>query len=268
MKRRGPVTAWVLVLASAFPVAAQQGGRSGAQSATKRAGPVGAPRIGCTQCPGTLLVIVDEECNLRVDGQDVGHVAADASKLVKVDLGQHLITARATDLKDGDIKWENTITVSQAGQILVKTSLSVVRARNAQAARDEAAAAAAASARRKMYEDWNGEWSGELKWRYAGDPGSYYIVTANIYIDVRDGVCSVKARYEREYHGSEGFVKVVDGEEFSTLTCQVVGQNWNIIDLTHPNLLWAQFSYANRQAAGWLHNVASGWDTRYITLAK
>jgi hypothetical protein len=129
------------------------------------------PKIGCDSCPGSLLIIADVDCSVRVDGQDLGKVTAAASKLARVDIGQHLVVASA-----GDLAWETTITVEKPGQILVKTDFA--------AARDSAAVKNAAA-------KWEGTWVGRTGYgdNFFGDHYSYHYESYTISVR-KDGACT------------------------------------------------------------------------------
>lgn len=99
-------------------------------------------RVGCDNCPSSLLVMVDGACTLQVDGQDLGGVAESGTKLVRVDIGEHLIAAKA-----GDVRWETVVKVEKPGQVVVKTDFGKARA-------DQVLKSVAAK--------WEGKWFGEL----------------------------------------------------------------------------------------------------------
>ncbi len=83
----------------------------------------GQQKINCTDCASSLLIFVDQPCTLRVDGQNLGALAAGDSKLVRLDLGAHLIEA-----KSGDVNWESTVRTEKPGQEIVRTTLSSLKA--------------------------------------------------------------------------------------------------------------------------------------------
>jgi hypothetical protein len=57
---------------------------------------------------------------LSVDGDDKGTLKSDQLKKVDVKLGEHLVEA---DSLEGGFHWEKTVTLKEAGQIIVKTDL-------------------------------------------------------------------------------------------------------------------------------------------------
>lgn len=87
----------------------------------------------------TLLILADEDCELRVNGKVIGRVKAGSSKVAALNaLGKHLVEAKASD----GIGWSQIVDVSTAAQEIVRTEL-VQRRADAEKARRELAERAA-----------------------------------------------------------------------------------------------------------------------------
>lgn len=72
----------------------------------------------------TLLVTCDLACNWKLDGEAKGRIDAGASAKVKVELGQHIVSA-ATE--DGIDKLEKEIEIMPPGQTVIHVALQQVR---------------------------------------------------------------------------------------------------------------------------------------------
>jgi len=71
---------------------------------------------------GTLLLRPNTACRVIVDGEDVGHLAANQSKKISVELGEHLIEAVS---EDGQNRWEDMISVGDSAQKVVTIEFQV-----------------------------------------------------------------------------------------------------------------------------------------------
>jgi hypothetical protein len=131
----------------------------------------GTPRVGCEQCSSSLLVMSDADCALQVDGQDVGRVADRGTRLVRIDMGEHLISAKAAD-----VSWDTFVRVEKPGQVIVRTNFAKARADQAQ---------------RQLAQKWKGRWVGEYRYdkSFTRSATAYYESFGfNVFAD---GSCSV-----------------------------------------------------------------------------
>jgi hypothetical protein len=140
-------------------------------------------KINCESCQSSILIVVDQQCRLRVDAQPLGSVAASQSKVVRVDTGEHLIEAQA-----GDLKWEKIVQVEKPGQIIVRTNLLSAKAAD----------------------EWVGEWVGEADYGEVRYPNgmlfAYHRFERLTFRVSKEGACTVA----RETSLGNGFAK--DGE--------------------------------------------------------
>jgi hypothetical protein len=93
----------------------------------------------------TLLIKVDQDALVSVDGEAPQRIAQDQTIKVQVGIGQHIIEARSPST---NARWEQTVQVKSAEQLVVKTELGSAQARadsalEAQRAREAASAASA-----------------------------------------------------------------------------------------------------------------------------
>jgi formylglycine-generating enzyme required for sulfatase activity len=93
--------------------------------------------------PGSLLLVIDMDCRITLDGKDLGVFKEDESRAIRVVLGQHLLKAVSMDKQ---YKWENELTVENSKQVIVRIPLARVKAEAEEAVRREAAAKAKAEA--------------------------------------------------------------------------------------------------------------------------
>jgi len=84
----------------------------------------GPPPLRPKDPPATLLILCDLACNYKLDGAVTGHINADSSAKVKVELGEHLVVAVT---EDGLDQIKQKIEVTKAGQTLVDIALKPIR---------------------------------------------------------------------------------------------------------------------------------------------
>jgi superkiller protein 3 len=91
--------------------------------------------------PATIVIRADTPCKVAVDGESRGTLQTGQARKVDVKLGEHLVEA---DSLEGGFHWEQTFTLKEAGQIIVKTDLlNVKQAAQDKKEREEREAAAA-----------------------------------------------------------------------------------------------------------------------------
>jgi hypothetical protein len=97
----------------------------------------------------TLLVICDLACDLNLDGQELGRIAAGGSATAKVKLGEHVVVATT---EDGLDKAQQLVEVKAAGQKVVNLELQPVRGARVKA-EEEAREKAEQEAREKAAQE-------------------------------------------------------------------------------------------------------------------
>jgi len=102
-------------------------------------GPILKPKSKPKPAIGTILVMCDLACKWNLDGETKGHIDAESSVKIKVDLGQHIIVATT---EDGADQVKQLSEIKTSGQTVVSIELQLVREtrlKAEQAARDKAA---------------------------------------------------------------------------------------------------------------------------------
>src|SRR5450432_3794164 len=83
---------------------------------SKRTAPKASP--DSTVVPPSVLVSADMDCNVSIDGKEIGALKAGGALAVHVVLGDHLVQAKGTD---GQHLWQKAISVEKPVQVLVYT---------------------------------------------------------------------------------------------------------------------------------------------------
>jgi len=102
-----------------------------------------------------ILIHPDLNCILRVDGEKIGLVKKDESKVVRVNLGEHLLEA---DSEVGGLHWERVVEVKENRQLVITIPLQAIANASAanraatDAARQQAAQLEAENEKRKSEE--------------------------------------------------------------------------------------------------------------------
>lgn len=87
----------------------------------------------------SLLIVPDVACKVSVDDKDLGTLLPGHPRSVRVELGDHVIEARAIS---GHGEWQDTVTVEKPVQVAVKTQIKKVLADEKEAAARQAEASA------------------------------------------------------------------------------------------------------------------------------
>ena len=135
-----PLTvAFVLAGLGGSQLAAQQLPPPRPKSTPTKPAPAPAPSV--PKAASSLLISVDEQCAISIDGRAAGRMTAGEIKSVPVGLGKHIVRAVADRVK---VEWEEIVEVKSAAQEIVTIRL---KDRVAQAVRAADAARAAAAER-------------------------------------------------------------------------------------------------------------------------
>lgn len=123
-------TVFALLLVNAFPSAQSSAKPKPKPKETPAAKP-SPPRPAAPAAPSaTLLIRVDETAMVSVDGEPAQRVEKNQSIKVPVGIGQHIVEAVVPGT---DTRWEQTVQVKVAEQLVVKTELANVQSQAAAA---------------------------------------------------------------------------------------------------------------------------------------
>ena len=124
----------------------------GAGAQTRDEGPLLKPKSASKAKPAskpaqaTLLVSCDVACAWKLDGEPKGRIEADDVVKIKVDLGEHLLSAATVDGLD---RAQHTAVLKSAGQSVVRLALQPAREARLKREQEQAAQAQATSSKPK-----------------------------------------------------------------------------------------------------------------------
>ncbi len=159
---------------------------------------------------GSLLLVIDMDCRITLDGRDLGAFREEENRAVRVGLGQHLLKAVSADKK---YKWERELSVENSKQVIVRLQLGQVKAAAEESTRREAAAKERAEAEARTRAEEEERRRAEARARAEADERARKEAEedARRFENSRQEQIKAMAAYA-ERAGRDGYVQIQPGE--------------------------------------------------------